>query len=581
MAEAKRDNNHVPTLIAVSNVDGETPVVLWADPTTHRLLVSSDGGLSGPGSSTDNAIIRWDGTSGDTLQNSGVIIDDSDNVTGLGTLNTHTIPSGTSTFAILTNTLGDFGATSSAQLAGVISDETGSGALVFANTPTLVTPEIGVATGTSIDLGGTTLMASRSITVDTGGAFNIALASAAGDDFTVDTTKFVVEGDSGKVGIGITSPDGTLHVHTASAGTIAADTNSDEAVFENSSAGGISILTPAASNSQYVLGSPSQNLGALFRWNHTADQGDLAVNKVGASLILRADGFIQNLTLSGASGSELGTFEGRVLVDNALIGDATTPSVAFGDGDSGFYENADDELSLSLAGSERYRFGTGSIIALTGDSFALINEAATATNPTLCPARGDTDTGIGWTSANILSIVTGGVQAVQVNTVASGVNFLDITPGATGNAVDVAASGTDTNIDLTLTPKGTGIVKGELKRFMVRLLASDTAMAVDTSVGGDYRISNRAITVKAVGAYVDTAGTTGTATIDIHEAGTTIMTTNKITLDTGEKSSETAATAPAVTDTAIAADAIITFDVDGIHTTPANGLTVWIDYVYA
>jgi hypothetical protein len=45
-------------------------------------------------------------------------------------------------------------ATSSAELAGVISDETGTGALVFANTPTLVTPEIGAATGTTLVLSG-------------------------------------------------------------------------------------------------------------------------------------------------------------------------------------------------------------------------------------------------------------------------------------------------------------------------------------------------------------------------------------------------------------------------------------------
>lgn len=39
MADAKRDSNYIPTLIGVSNADGVTPVVLWADPTTHRLLV--------------------------------------------------------------------------------------------------------------------------------------------------------------------------------------------------------------------------------------------------------------------------------------------------------------------------------------------------------------------------------------------------------------------------------------------------------------------------------------------------------------------------------------------------------------
>jgi cyanate lyase len=43
MGDAKRDNNYITTLLAVSNVDGTTPVVLYADPTTHRLLISSSG----------------------------------------------------------------------------------------------------------------------------------------------------------------------------------------------------------------------------------------------------------------------------------------------------------------------------------------------------------------------------------------------------------------------------------------------------------------------------------------------------------------------------------------------------------
>jgi len=47
MANAPRDNNQITTLLAVSNADGITPVVLWADPTTHRLLVSSISGASG------------------------------------------------------------------------------------------------------------------------------------------------------------------------------------------------------------------------------------------------------------------------------------------------------------------------------------------------------------------------------------------------------------------------------------------------------------------------------------------------------------------------------------------------------
>ena len=51
-------------------------------------LPSSAGDFSGPGSSTDNAVVRFDGTGGKTAQNSGVVIDDSNNVSGVGTLAT-------------------------------------------------------------------------------------------------------------------------------------------------------------------------------------------------------------------------------------------------------------------------------------------------------------------------------------------------------------------------------------------------------------------------------------------------------------------------------------------------------------
>ena len=48
MADAKRDANYITTLLAVSNVDGTTPVTLYADPITHRLLVSSSTNVETP-----------------------------------------------------------------------------------------------------------------------------------------------------------------------------------------------------------------------------------------------------------------------------------------------------------------------------------------------------------------------------------------------------------------------------------------------------------------------------------------------------------------------------------------------------
>jgi hypothetical protein len=64
-----------------------------------------------------------------------------------GTINGTTIPS-TKTLVVTTDTLAVHAATTSAQLAGVISDETGSGALVFGTSPTLATPIISSITNT-------------------------------------------------------------------------------------------------------------------------------------------------------------------------------------------------------------------------------------------------------------------------------------------------------------------------------------------------------------------------------------------------------------------------------------------------
>jgi hypothetical protein len=61
--------------------------------------------------------------------------------------------------------IADFlGTPSSANLLAAVSDETGTGALVFANTPTLVTPVIGAATGTSLGLSGSLTAASVTLT---------------------------------------------------------------------------------------------------------------------------------------------------------------------------------------------------------------------------------------------------------------------------------------------------------------------------------------------------------------------------------------------------------------------------------
>ena len=72
-----------------------------------------------------------------------------------------------------------------------------------------------------------------------------------------------------------------------------------------------------------------------------------------------------------------------------------------------------------------------------------------------------------------------------------------------------------------------------------------------------------AFTLTAVRASVTTAPVGSTLTVDINEAGSTILST-KITIDASEKTSVTASTPPVISDTSLANDAEMTVDIDGL-----------------
>lgn len=90
---AERPFEPVPNTPLVADPTGDAIWKRWLQ-NLQRFLGNA---VRGPGSSTDNAVARWDGTSGQFLNNSGVIIDDSNNVSGIANLSasgTLTITSG-------------------------------------------------------------------------------------------------------------------------------------------------------------------------------------------------------------------------------------------------------------------------------------------------------------------------------------------------------------------------------------------------------------------------------------------------------------------------------------------------------
>ena len=138
---------------------------------------------------------------------------------------------------------------SSANLASAVTDETGTGALVFANTPTLVTPVIGAATGTSLSITGA--FSTTSTTTE-------ALALTGAVPSTNSNVGFVRIGqtlafnDTDKILTGVSNVNsyGQMILQNLSSGTAA----SSDYVVNNDRAGGTTIYGDFGINSSTFAG---------------------------------------------------------------------------------------------------------------------------------------------------------------------------------------------------------------------------------------------------------------------------------------------------------------------------------------
>lgn len=146
------------------------------------------------------------------------------------------------------------------------------------------------------------------------------------------------------------------------------------------------------------------------------------------------------------------------------------------------------------------------------------------------------------------------IGTVNVGTYGSATAIPIVTAGADGRLVAVTSMPVEVIIQVACSDESTAIVTGTNKvRFRMP----------------------HAMTVTAVRASLTGAASSGTFTVDIHESGTTILST-KLTFDAGEKTTTTAAVPAVISDSALADDAEITIDVDDDAAGDAVGLKVTI-----
>lgn len=153
-----------------------------------------------------------------------------------------------------------------------------------------------------------------------------------------------------------------------------------------------------------------------------------------------------------------------------------------------------------------------------------------------------------------------------------------------GKAELATSAELNTGTDTGRVPSVDALAGSNFGERIIQMVVFDFATDMATGDGKFYLHIPSALDgmdLVEVHAEVITAGTTGTCDIQIANATDSVdMLSTKLTIDTGETGSDTAATA-AVIDTSnddVATNDLLRVDVDAIHTTAAKGLIVTLTF---
>ena len=215
--------------------------------------------------------------------------------------------------------------------------------------------------------------------------------------FTNDGVVRVTIDHNGNVGIGTASPSQKLDVN-----------------------GNILIEGAAGTNRALIYGTVQSNRWAAYA-NSTAEGGSNA----GSDYVITSykdDGtaLTNVLTLTRSTGAAV--FSGSVTANSGFVGNLTG--------------NVTGNVTGTLTGTVSLSDG---VVTAPGLYF---------TN--------DTNTGLYRVGADVMGVAAGGTDVARFTGSTTAVNYFNLSSAATGAAINVAAAGTDSNINITLNPKGTG-----------------------------------------------------------------------------------------------------------------------------
>jgi hypothetical protein len=583
--------------LPVTNLNGGTGATsstFWRGDGTWA--AAGGGDVVGPGSATDNAIPRYDTTTGKLLQNSAVTISDNGCITATGATITASEP-----VVNLTQTWNSGAVTFTGILLNVTDTASASASL-------LIDLQVGAASQFSV---------SKSGAITSNGKANIGNFTASIGE--VGTGIFSVRSAGGYAFSSTSSSAGTPDVYLyRDAAAILAQRNSTNAqtfriygTYTDASNGDWLNITKAAGSTATIstaangTGTASGlTISTASGANTTITGGTNLIANAGANFVWQIAGvqrgFFSGPQLSMAPSTSSSAASPRFLwtaaADTALT--ASTEALAIQFDLSATRQHATGAITLQrdmrVQGSTHSAVGASVItdIAALAVEYSNVSTNVTATNlSAIYVATRALTTGV--TNGYGLNVAapSGATNNFAARFDGTVVGTSQMRVGVSGTTVgsvrfENATSGTITlqpvtgalgTVTLSL-PAATGTLATQSgaasSTECIIIAASDETTALTTGTAKATFRMPFAFTLTAVRASLTTVSSSGTPTIDINENGTTILST-KITIDASEKTSTTAATAPVISDTSLADDAEITIDIDTAGT-GAAGLKVYL-----